>query len=115
MTYAAIEEAFGLSAGMVNTILVDDLGLVKKWARWVPKLLSDDQKQQCLVCTRDFCRRIVTDPRLLDQIVTMDESAVSFHTPESKKQFKQTPGPIKARVHASRQNRWFWPSLTTGA
>ena len=70
MTYAAMEEAFGLSAGTVNTFVVDDLGLVKKSARWVPKLLSDDQKQQRLVCSRDFCRRIVTDPRLLDRIVT---------------------------------------------
>jgi hypothetical protein len=44
---------------------------------------------------------------VLDNIVTMDESAVLFHTPETKKQTKQwvkkgQPGPIKARVHATR-------------
>jgi hypothetical protein len=44
---------------------------------------------------------------MLDNIVTMDESAVSFHTPETKQQFKQwlkegEPGPIKAKVHATR-------------
>ncbi len=37
----------------------------------------------------------------------MDETMLSFHTPETKKQSKQwiekgKPGPIKARVHASR-------------
>jgi histone-lysine N-methyltransferase SETMAR len=44
---------------------------------------------------------------MLDNIVTMDESAVSFHTPETKQQSKQwlpkgQPGPIKAKVQASR-------------
>ncbi len=32
--------------GMMNKILHDDLGLVKKSARWVPKLLSDDLKKE---------------------------------------------------------------------
>jgi len=47
---------------------------------------------------------------VLNNIVTMDESAVSFHTPETKRQSKQwikkgQPGPIKAQVHASRQKQ----------
>jgi hypothetical protein len=38
---------------------------------------------------------------MLDRIVTMDESAVSFHTPQTKQQSKQwlvkgQPGPVKA-------------------
>jgi hypothetical protein len=44
---------------------------------------------------------------MLDWIVTMDESAVSFHTFQTKQQSKQwlekgTPGPIQAKVHAYR-------------
>ena len=40
----------------------------------------------------------------------MDESAVCFHTPETKQKSKQwlpkgTPGPVKARVHASRKKQ----------
>jgi [histone H3]-lysine36 N-dimethyltransferase SETMAR len=47
---------------------------------------------------------------VLNNIVTMDESAVSFHTPETKQQSKQwvkkgQPGPIKARVHATRSKQ----------
>jgi hypothetical protein len=43
---------------------------------------------------------------MLVNIVTMDESAVSFYTPETKQQSKQwmpkgQPGPIKAKVQAS--------------
>ena len=44
---------------------------------------------------------------MLDRIVTMDETLVSYHTPLTKKQSKQwilkgQPGPIKAKVQASR-------------
>ncbi len=40
----------------------------------------------------------------------MDESTVSFHTPQTKQQSKQwlvkgAPGPIKAKVHASRSKQ----------
>jgi hypothetical protein len=40
----------------------------------------------------------------------MDESAVSLYTPETKRQSKQwlvkgTPGPIKAKVHATRKKQ----------
>jgi histone-lysine N-methyltransferase SETMAR len=44
---------------------------------------------------------------MMDNIVSMDESAVSFHTPETKQQSKQflpmgQPGPINPKVQASR-------------
>jgi hypothetical protein len=47
---------------------------------------------------------------MLDQIVTMDESTVSFHTPQTKQQSKQwlvksEPGLIKAKVHVSRSKQ----------
>jgi histone-lysine N-methyltransferase SETMAR len=43
----------------------------------------------------------------VENIITMDELAVSFHTPETKQQSKQwlkkgELGPIKAKVHATR-------------
>ncbi len=47
---------------------------------------------------------------VLDTIVTMDESAVSFRTPEVKQQSmlwveKGQTGATKAQVHASRMNQ----------
>jgi histone-lysine N-methyltransferase SETMAR len=49
---------------------------------------------------------------MLDSIVMMDESTVSFHTPESKMQSKQwtkkgQPGLIKAKVHVTRSKQMF--------
>jgi histone-lysine N-methyltransferase SETMAR len=98
----------GLTYSTVQSILTDDLGLVKKSARWVPKLLTVDQKEKRVEMSRDFLQLVQRQSMaVLDNIVTMDESAVSFHTPETKKQSKQwvkkgQPGPIKARVHATR-------------
>jgi hypothetical protein len=47
---------------------------------------------------------------VLNNIVIMDESAISFRTPEMKRPLKQwlkkgQPGPLKAKVHASRMKQ----------
>ena len=44
-TVRSLVSVTGLSTMTIHRILKDDLGLVKKSARWVPKLLSDAQKK----------------------------------------------------------------------
>ena len=103
--------AFGVSHGTIHTVLHEDLGLVKKSARWVPKLLTDVQKEERVRICKQFTAAVRRDSmHRLTKIVTMDETMVSFHTPETKKQSKRwiqkgKPGPMKARVHASRQKQ----------
>jgi hypothetical protein len=97
----------GLTFGPVQAILTDDLGLVKKSARWVPKLLSTDQKKESNAFLDRIRRQLLA---VLNNIVTMDGPAILFHTPETKKQLMQwvkkgQPGPIKAHVHASRSKQ----------
>jgi len=98
------------SVGTISNTIHNDLGFVKKSARWVPKLLSDDQKNERVRLMKLFVKNVDMNGKdWLRKIVTMDESAVSLHTPETKAQSKQwlpkgSPGPIKARVHASREN-----------
>jgi hypothetical protein len=80
----------GLTFGTVQAILTDDLGLVKESARWVPKLLSSEQKTERVDCSNPFLDLIRRQSLVvLNNIITMDESAVSFHTPEMKKQSMQ--------------------------
>jgi histone-lysine N-methyltransferase SETMAR len=98
----------GLPIGTVHAILKEDLGLVKKSAHWVPKLLSSEQKEERVASSGDFSVLLWRHSLvLLNNIVTMDESAVSFHTPEMKRASKEwmkkgLPGPRKAKVHATR-------------
>jgi histone-lysine N-methyltransferase SETMAR len=72
-----------------------------------PKGLTDDMTER--VKTSELFLVMVRrrSMLILDNIVTMDESAVSFHTPETKQQSMQwlpkgQPGPVKAKVHATR-------------
>ncbi len=46
LSIKALATAHGKFISMIHTMLHDDLGLEKKSARWVPKLLNDEQKQQ---------------------------------------------------------------------
>jgi histone-lysine N-methyltransferase SETMAR len=77
-------------------------------ARWVPTLLTEEMKKERVRTSEAFLAMIRRCSKaMLENIVTMDESAVSFHTPETKQQSKQwlkkgEPGLIKAKVHATR-------------
>jgi len=108
LNIAHLAAAHGVSQGTIFNILHEDLGLSKKSARWVPKLLSEEQKQEHVRTCEEFVAAVRRHSKsMLDNIVTMDETMISYHTPETKKQSKQwrrkgQPGPIKAKVHASR-------------
>jgi hypothetical protein len=59
-------------------------------AHWVPKLLTDEQKEERVrTCTGFVAAVKCSSIAMLDQIIMMDETMVSFHTPQTKKQSKQ--------------------------
>jgi hypothetical protein len=92
----------------MKAVLHQDMGLEKKSARWVPELLSNKKKQQCFnVCTNLVAAVHCCSLTMVDSVVTMDETMVSYYTQKTKKQSqpwikKGQPGPINAKVHASR-------------
>jgi hypothetical protein len=66
-------------------LLHEDFGLEKKSARWVPKLMDDEQKQQRVEVCSEFVAVIHRHSlAMLDSIVTMDETMVCYHTPQTK-------------------------------
>jgi hypothetical protein len=97
-----------MSTKTIHASLHEDLHLSKKSARWVPKLLNHEMKNDRVrICEAFLALLHCHSIAMFDQIVTMDESAVSFHMPRTKQQSKQwlekrTPGPIKGKVQASR-------------
>jgi hypothetical protein len=81
----SLAKAFDVSAGTIFNIIHEDLGLVKKSARWVPKLLSPDQMEQRVETSASFVQLMQEKGwGIFSRIVTMDESTVSMHTPETK-------------------------------
>ena len=55
--------------------------------RWVPKILTEDHKRQCVEAARGFLERFAEEgEELLDSIVTGDETWVHYMTPETKEE-----------------------------
>jgi hypothetical protein len=107
----ALATAHGTSVSTIHAVLHDDLGLEKKSARWVPTLLNDEQKPQRVEACSEFVKAVHCHSlAMLDLIVTMDETMLCYHTPQSKKQSQQwiekgLSGPIMAKVQASRSKQ----------
>ena len=99
---------YGVSNNTIHNTLQKGLNLSKKSGRWVPKLLSDNMKLERKRTSEALLAMVRhRSMAVLDNVVTMDKSAVSLHTPEMKRQSMQwlpkgQSGPIKAKVHTTR-------------
>ena len=60
--------------GSRDAILTDDLYMKCVRAKFVPRLLTDDQREQCQTITRDLFELSCEDVQFLKNIVTGDES-----------------------------------------
>ena len=102
-----IAKMSGLSDTTVRRILHEHLGMKKVSARWVPKLLSVVQKQYRVDCARSFLKLCEgQQKKVLQSIVTGDETMVLYHDPLSKREsmewrFPGEPPPRKAKVTQS--------------
>ena len=75
-------------------------------AKFVPRVLREDQKERRCHDCRGMAKLINLDPAVLDALVTCDESWIYCYDPETKRQssqWKQTysPRPKKARQRKS--------------
>ena len=70
----------------VRLILVDDLDIRKIWVKMVPRRLTDDQKKtrRMNVC-QDVLEQLEVNTKLLESVITGDESCVSQYHHETKR------------------------------
>ncbi|UYV72608.1 hypothetical protein LAZ67_10000042, partial [Cordylochernes scorpioides] len=91
----------------IGTIMSDVLNFRKVCARWVPRLLLENHKQQRMEAARAFLEMHQRDgDQLFSRIVTGDESWVHLSTPETKRQSMvwkkpEESAPKKAKVTIS--------------
>jgi hypothetical protein len=90
MEVREIAEIIGISKERVGYILHEELDMKKLCTRWVPHLLTADQKrtrmevsEQCL----EHFNKNKTD--FVHRFITVDEAWIHHYTPESKQQSKQ--------------------------
>ena len=78
----------------------------KVCAKFVPRLLSDEQKERRVGDCKEMVQLIASNPSVIDSLVTCDESWIYCYDPETKRQSAQwkhfdSPRPKKARQSRS--------------
>jgi histone-lysine N-methyltransferase SETMAR len=76
----------GLLYGTVRRILADNLNMRRISAKFVPRLLSDDQKTHHVSACRELKQQARDDPNFIFNIITGDETWVNGYDPETKQQ-----------------------------
>ena len=103
VTVRELASTFSTTIRTISNALTSDLGLRKRCARWVPRLLTQEHKDERIRCVHLFKRRAFQEGLAFwDKIITTDESWISFSTPETKEQSRQwvqkgSKAPIKAK------------------
>lgn len=101
ITYEEIEEELGIGANAVHSILHDHLGVKKMVSRWIPHLLSSDQKRHRV----EWCQFMLQkfnegQSKRVADIVTGDETWLFNYDPGTKADdtvwvFEGEPHPTK--------------------
>ena len=85
-----IPSCTGISEGSVQTILKKRLDLRKVCARWVPHLLTEEQKTQCLKCARGLLKSYKgCNSWVISNLLTGDETWVHMSEPQRRADNKQ--------------------------
>ena len=107
LTVRMIAEELSIDKDTVWSIITENLKMRKVCAKMVPKLLSEDQKQQRVTVCKDIIERLEDDPDLLGRVITGDESWIFEYDSETKRQSRRwkslaSPRPKKARMSKSK-------------
>lgn len=105
LTLREIAEEVVISKDSAHEILRADLNMRRVAAKFVPKLLSAEQKELRVEVAQDLLDTTSTDPEFLNTVITGDESWVYGYDPETKAQSSQWKHPESPRPKKARQVR----------
>lgn len=106
LTIREISEDLSISYGSVQSILTDNLQMRRVSAKFVPRILTEEQKENRVSVCTELKHRFDTNPDFMTKIITGDETWVYGYDPETKVQSSQwqtsdSPRPKKARMSKS--------------
>ena len=100
-----ISAQFDVSVGTVHTIIRKELKMQKICAKFVPRVLREDQEERRCHDSREMTELINSDPAVLDALVTCDESWIYCYDPETERQSSQWKNAGSPRPKKARQNK----------
>ncbi|UYV83991.1 hypothetical protein LAZ67_X000821 [Cordylochernes scorpioides] len=74
ITVREVAEDLNISIGSCHSIFINDLGMRRVAAKFVPKLLNCDQKQHRMNIANEMSDSVRDDPNLLQRVITGDEA-----------------------------------------
>jgi len=84
-----IAETIRISKERVGYILHEELGMKMFCARWVPRLLTADQKHTCMKISEQCLERLNKNKTdFVHRFITIEETWIDHYTPETKQQSK---------------------------
>ncbi|UYV61426.1 hypothetical protein LAZ67_1004796 [Cordylochernes scorpioides] len=101
ITVREVAEDLNISIGSCHSIFINDLGMRRVAAKFVPKLLNCDQKQHRMNIANEMLDSVRDDPNLFQRVITGDEAWVYGYDVETKAQSSQWKLPHEPRPKKS--------------
>ncbi|UYV83458.1 hypothetical protein LAZ67_23001099 [Cordylochernes scorpioides] len=105
ITVREVAEDLNISIGSCHSIFINDLGMRRVAAKFVPKLLNCDQTQHRMNIANEILDSVRDDPNLLQRVITGEEAWVYGYDVETKAQSSQWKLPHEPRPKKARQVR----------
>jgi hypothetical protein len=82
-------EEVGIGYGTCQWVLMKELGMHHVTAKFVPRILTADQKPQCVDICTELCQLASDKKTFLSRVITNDGSWVYGYDPETKQHSSQ--------------------------
>ena len=76
----------GIGYGSCQRILTEQLNMYRIAAKFVPRVLTEDQKDSRVAICQELKETVINNPTLLFNVITGNESIVYAYDPETKLQ-----------------------------
>jgi len=95
----------GIGYGSCQRILTEQLNMHRIAAKFVPRVLTHDQKYSRVTICQERKETVINDSTLLLNVITGDESIVYTYDPETKLQSSQwkSPGSPRPKKHVCKK------------
>jgi len=96
-TIDEISEITGLSWSSCQKTLMEDLNMKRVSTKFVPWLLTENQKDNRLNVCYDLREQVGNDPQILSKVETRDETWCYSYDPETKQALSQWKTPVQQK------------------